>query len=75
MRPDRARNEGSTRLDATTPRTTERMPGAFWGKSELDRLRVEPLWEGYRESRGCSMGTYSESYIPKYTTYTKIIEN
>ena len=37
---------------------------AFW--SVLDSL-----WAGFRESRKCSRDTYPESYITKFTTYTR----
>ena len=33
-----------------------------------DRLRVDWLWEGCRESRSCSRDTYPESCITKYAS-------
>ena len=53
----------------------------LYNKSGLlvDRPRVGwrngSLWEEYHESRICSRDTYPESYITKYTTYTKMIDS
>jgi len=56
--------------------TYKTVTARFWPWLSGDRLRDHTLagllWEGYRESRRCSRDTYPESYITKYTTYTKI---
>ena len=38
-----------------------------------DHALVGPLWEGYHESKRCSIDTHPESYIIKYTSIRRIV--